>query len=54
MKYIKQVLSSMKVEGLKPSEKGMKITSAYLENKISSKQAINAIKKYHLGNRKRL
>lgn len=49
MKKIKSVLGSMAIEGKKPSKEGKAITSDFLNNKISSKEAIDKIKDYHLG-----
>lgn len=42
-------LASLKHEGKEPTQKGLAITSDYLKGKISSKEAIEQIKNYHLG-----
>lgn len=43
----KQVLGSLEVENKRPSNQGLKITSNFLEGKISSNQAIKSIKEVY-------
>jgi hypothetical protein len=42
----KNVEATMNVEGAKPSEEGKKITRDFLKGEISSKEAVESIKKY--------
>lgn len=42
-------LGNLKLEGKKPTPKGLKITSDYLEGNITSQQAIEQIIKHYLG-----
>lgn len=44
----KSVLSTLKTEGLSPSKMGVSTTRDYLNNKITSNEAISRIKAYWL------
>jgi len=44
---IKNVSFSLKVEGLKPSQNTINISKKYLDNKITSEDAIQTIKSVH-------
>lgn len=47
-KIMANVSATLAVEGLKPSKAGAAITRQYLEDKISSQEAIQRIKDKHL------
>lgn len=44
-KIERSVLGTLKIEGMKPSEKGKKITNEFLKGNITSDEAVRQIKK---------
>ena len=47
-KIEKSVLATLRIEGLTPSKAGIKTTRDFLNNKITSQEAVARIKKYWL------